>query len=368
MAVEFKCPSCAGDLSVKRGEKTTRCPYCGSSVLVPESLQEPEPPQIIQSTVTVSGSGTGRRMASCILTAAVLVVMGTAAMVYLLVSAVESVPEGVSLAGGPEVILRFGSEGTGTGSFTDPRHVAVDGEGNIYVAEYETGRIQVFDSSGGFLAQWFAGGADGDVYPAGMDVSADGVVHLVHHGHVALYEGMTGRSLGSLGSVTGFEDVYLPGDGMVLATLWSAGDELYRFGPDGGVDLHLVNAVQGVTGDPELAPMVAGDGLGNIYILGTFNSSVFVFDRNGNYQNMFGSDGDEPGQFRAPSDIAVDGFGRVFISDFGGVQVFDGTGRYLGLMDVPSQGFVYGMDFTPEGNLCLVTGGFEVLTISPFWE
>src|SRR6185436_902489 len=45
-----------------------------------------------------------------------------------------------------DVVLRFGSEGTGAGRFEDARSVAVDGAGRIYVAEYSGGRVQVFDS------------------------------------------------------------------------------------------------------------------------------------------------------------------------------------------------------------------------------
>src|ERR1051325_4918414 len=45
----------------------------------------------------------------------------------------------------------------------------------------------------------------------------------------------------------------------------------------------------------------------------------------------------QPGQFRAPSSIAVDGRGRVYVGDFKGIQVFDANGRYLTV-------------FKPEGN------------------
>src|SRR5690606_16750326 len=55
-----------------------------------------------------------------------------------------------------EPVLRFGREGTGAGRFEDARSVAVDGTGRIYVAEYQGGRVQVFDSLGTFLTQWTA--------------------------------------------------------------------------------------------------------------------------------------------------------------------------------------------------------------------
>ena len=103
-------------------------------------------------------------------------------------------------------------------------------------------------------------------------------------------------------------------------------------------------------------------------MLGVFSSSVFQFDSDGNYRNMFGSQGTEPGQFSATSDITVDGRGRIYVSDMGGIVVFDSSGRYLGLLDPQSQGYVYGMDMGPDGNLFVVTGAFEVVSIEPFTD
>jgi sugar lactone lactonase YvrE len=94
---------------------------------------------------------------------------------------------------------------------------------------------------------------------------------------------------------------------------------------------------------------VAVDGLGNIYALGSFNNAVFKFSPEGKYLTRFGSDGDQPGQFRAPSAIAVDGKGRVYVSDFKGIQVFDGNGRYLAVFD--PGGTASGMVFNDKDEL-----------------
>lgn len=37
----IKCPSCGGPIDPPGGESTARCPYCGSSVIIPESLRKP---------------------------------------------------------------------------------------------------------------------------------------------------------------------------------------------------------------------------------------------------------------------------------------------------------------------------------------
>jgi tripartite motif-containing protein 71 len=51
-------------------------------------------------------------------------------------------------------ITGWGSTGTGDGEFDWPWGVAVDTEGNIYVADGNNNRIQKFDSSGTFLGWW----------------------------------------------------------------------------------------------------------------------------------------------------------------------------------------------------------------------
>ena len=48
----------------------------------------------------------------------------------------------------------WGSYGTGDGQFSIPDGVAVDGSGNVYVADTGNDRIQKFDSNGTFITSW----------------------------------------------------------------------------------------------------------------------------------------------------------------------------------------------------------------------
>jgi len=52
---------------------------------------------------------------------------------------------------------------------------------------------------------------------------------------------------------------------------------------------------------------------------------------------------DQPGQLHAPSAIAVDGRGRVYVSDIKGIQIFDTDGRYISVLktDGPASGMVF---------------------------
>ena len=48
----------------------------------------------------------------------------------------------------------WGTRGTADGHFLSPDAVAVDAAGLVYVLEYENNRVQVFDGSGRFIARW----------------------------------------------------------------------------------------------------------------------------------------------------------------------------------------------------------------------
>jgi hypothetical protein len=85
---------------------------------------------------------------------------------------------------------------------------------------------------------------------------------------------------------------------------------------------------------------------------------VFKFTPEGKFLNQFGSAGEQPGQFRAPQAIAVDGKGRVFVSDIKGIQLFDGNGRYLRTFQ--SEGGASGMVFNDKNEL-LVVGRTRVI-------
>jgi peptidylamidoglycolate lyase len=51
-------------------------------------------------------------------------------------------------------LFQWGKKGAGPGQFDLPHWVALDASGNVYVADRENQRIQVFDSAGHYMSQW----------------------------------------------------------------------------------------------------------------------------------------------------------------------------------------------------------------------
>ena len=249
------------------------------------------------------------------------------------------------------VALKFGSEGIGPGMFKDARSVAVDGEGRIYVGEYtKSGRIQVFDAGGKFITQWAV-----DPKMPLRDLAADrkGTVYVVQRGEINRFEGASGNSLGKLeysgGERAYFDDARVTLDGGLIAVMNN--EDIVRFNSNGQVVRAINKSISAQTGDPESVDTMAVDGLGNIYALsGGHEVAVYKFSPEGRFINRFGSSGEQPGQFRAAQAIAVDGRGRIYVSDIKGIQVFDADGRYLDVFKVAgSVGF--GLTFNDRNEL-----------------
>jgi sugar lactone lactonase YvrE len=225
-------------------------------------------------------------------------------------------------------VMEFGSEGIGAGQFKDARSVAVDGEGRIYVGEYTGGRVQAFDSQGKFITQWMV-----DQKRALLNLAVDrkGTVYIVHPGQILRYDGPTGNLLGEVPAQHErikefYSDVFVALDGSLYAI--GSNSNILRIDAGGNIKT-VVNLKERLDENVGL-DKIAVDGAGNVYALTEHECTVLKFGPDGRFINRFGGRGDQPGQFRAPQNIAVDGQGRVYVSDMmRAINVFDGNGRYL---------------------------------------
>jgi len=377
----FQCPKCGAPVSdrdVVGANLTARCPYCNSSLSVPGATRVQ--PTRINIQFGASSSVKATRWIWLLVVIPLLVVGVAIALVAFLIPTVlrtdatngrrPGLLPGLTKPAAPgskdqpagfaSLSLKFGSEGIGPGMFKDARSIGIDGAGKIYVGEYTGGRVQVFGPDGRFLTQWTV---DPKMPLRGLAADRKGTVYIVQRGQITRHEGDSGKDLGEVnyGGGGGFDDLTMSPDGGFVGAWYSNRDDIVRFNAAGEVTRTIRAAISSTSGDSELNTRVAVDGLGNIYALGSFNNAVFKFGPDGKFLTRFGDAGDQAGQFRAPSAIAVDGKGRVFVSDIKGIQIFDGNGRYLKVFKPDGMGF--GMVFN-DNNELLIAARNHVLKYS----
>ncbi|MGQ9925258.1 MAG: flippase activity-associated protein Agl23 [Chloroflexaceae bacterium] len=193
-----------------------------------------------------------------------------------------------------------------------PTGVAVDAQGNLYVADTGGHRIHVYGPDGRLMRSLGGQGAAlGELYePRGLALDAAGNLYVADtwNARIVKYD-PEGRAVAAWGS--GDQNL---GDGR-RATITegdpvrNAAAPLGLFGPRG----------------------VAVDARGNVYIADTGNRRIIVTDSAGTFLYQFGSAGAGPGQFNEPASLAVDAQGNLYVADTWNsrVQVFapDGAGR-----------------------------------------
>ncbi len=177
------------------------------------------------------------------------------------------------------------------GDLRQPRGLAADSHGNVYVADFGNDRIQKFNDKLEFVAAWGQkGGAPGQFkQPAGVVIDAKDQVYIADTWNQRI-------------QVFDVEGKYLREWGGAF------------FGP------------RGIALGPN----------DRVYLVDTGNHRVRSFDINGAEGPNWGGNGSEPGQLNEPVGIATDAEGRVYVCDNGNsrVQIFDPSGKLLGAFPV----------------------------------
>jgi tripartite motif-containing protein 71 len=254
-------------------------------------------------------------------------------------------------------ITKWGSEGTGNGQLKSPEGIAVDSSGNVYVADTCNDRIQKFDSYGSFVTNWGCEGTgDGEFdWPLGIAVDSSGYVFVADsfndriqkfdaNGNFITKWGSEGTGNGQFKYPQGIA-VDSSGNVYVADT---RNDRIQKFDANGNFITKWGSEGTG-NGQFNHPNGIAVDSSGNVFVADTYNYQIQKFDANGNFITKWGSSGTGNGQFDYPIGIAVDSSGYVFVADTWNhrIQKFDANGNFITKWG--SEGTGNGQLKSPEG-------------------
>jgi uncharacterized protein (TIGR03663 family) len=209
---------------------------------------------------------------------------------------------------GPSGVVVLGRTATGAPALQEPKGLARDAAGRLYVLESGANRLSILNPDGTVAATWGRPGTgDGEFNePWGLAVAPNGDVYVADTWNHRIQKfDAAGRFLTKWGFFTdtrGARDDQ-PGG------FW--GPRAIAIGPDG-----------------------------NLYVADTGNKRIQVFDPNGRFVRAIGGEGSGPGQFREPVGLAFDGAGNLWVADTWNqrIQKLDPLGRPLAQYPVPGWG------------------------------
>jgi sugar lactone lactonase YvrE len=258
------------------------------------------------------------------------------------------------------------SEGTAAGELRHPGDVAVDPEGNLWVADQDNNRIEELNPEGEFIQVFGyevnktaveaegseaetnvctaasgeecqagkAGSGNGQLdRPTALALDAKGDVWVADAGNSRIQEfSDAGAYLGKFGSQGNGEGQLLEPEGVAIdshGNVWVSDTyhgRVQEFDESG--DLIKVVGSQGELGEPVGIDIGPG---GNVWVADWQYNRIAEFNGEGEFVYAFGSDGTANGQFKHPDGIAVDARGEIWVADTRNcrIQAFTERGEYI---------------------------------------
>ncbi len=230
-----------------------------------------------------------------------------------------------------ELVSQWGATGAGPGEFNEPMGIAVDPEGNIYIADAQNSRIQKFDAEKNYILEWGKPGSGEGEFSKPVDVAIDGESNV----YVSDYDldriqkfspegsflGQWGRSGGRPGEFNVAAGIHIDIERDVIYIADFYNKRVEKFSLDGKFISQLGTTGRIFSGALHYPTDTFVDEQGYVYVADAYNNRIQKFDPQGNHIAKWGSlfglgiPGRWSGWFKVPSGVTVDPEKRIYVAD-----------------------------------------------------
>jgi sugar lactone lactonase YvrE len=277
-------------------------------------------------------------------------------------------------------LAQWGAQGSAIGEFDSPRDIAVDAEGNVYIADTNNNRIQKFTSDGSHLLsiETAASGNGVFTHPWSVAIDSDNNIFFVANSSIFKYADdgayITDFASGGSGGGSGSGSIAIAASGSLfylnindnivnrftssdgtnysLAASWgSPGANTGQFNLGYGANIEIDSQgnvyvsdygntrvqkfaqdgtyLQSFIGLYQAYINVAIDINDRVFVLDSYENRIFVYNQLGQAVGVGGRRGSDEGQFMYPTALATDVDGCVYVLDFNNYLVTSSNARII---------------------------------------
>jgi streptogramin lyase len=228
-----------------------------------------------------------------------------------------------------EYVRQFGTLGTGNGQFKEPKGIAADSKGNIWVSDEANNSLQEFNEKGEFVRKvgTFGSGNGQFSAPQGIAVDSKNNVWVADSANNRVQElnekGEYVSKFGTSGSGNGQFNTPNAVAVDLHSNVWVADTQNNRVQEFTSAGAYVSQFGSEGTGNGQFKEPkgLTTDSAGNVWVEDTEHSRVEEFTAAGEYMTQFGSEGNGTGQFNKPRGIAINAKGAIWISDTANIRI-----------------------------------------------